>query len=253
MNKEKVLGYDVNILTFNDALKFLITRMEQKNGTRVVTINPEIIEQAKKDTELSNIIKNAELVVADGTGIQIALKLKGIKQERIPGIDLAYNLIKQCADSGNSIALIGAKENVITKAAEKLKETFNNLNIIYLHNGYYTETDEDKIIKEITEAKPSAVFAALGAPKQEFFIEKCIKELPTAVYIGVGGSFDVWSGQVDRAPEIFQKTGCEWIYRTLKQPQRLKRIYKTLPVFLFKVIIEAVKYRVCMCRKEKND
>ena len=84
----------------------------------------------------------------------------------------------------------------------------------------------------------------MGSPKQELFIDKCRKKQVNAIYIGVGGSFDVWSGEVERAPEIFRKTGFEWLYRTIKQPERIKRIYKTLPVFMFKVIIERVTHRV---------
>ena len=82
---------------------------------------------------------------------------------------------------------------------------------------------------------------ALGAPKQELFIAKCRKALPNTVFIGVGGSFDVWAGVVERAPEIFQILRLEWLYRTIKQPQRFKRIYKTLPLFVIKAIMEAKK------------
>ena len=83
----------------------------------------------------------------------------------------------------------------------------------------------------------------MGAPKQEVFIQECKEKYPIGIYIGVGGSFDVWSGNVERAPEIYQKLGLEWLYRTISQPERFKRIYKTLPVFLFKAIIEAMTFR----------
>ena len=92
---------------------------------------------------------------------------------------------------------------------------------------------------------PDVVFTALGAPKQEIFNSEMRKILPQAVFIGIGGSFDVWSGVVQRAPVFWQKTGLEWLYRTVKEPQRFKRIFPTLPIFLIKVIIEVTKEKFC--------
>ena len=110
---------------------------------------------------------------------------------------------------------------------------------MYLCNGYFENDDE--VINEVKEHQPKLVLCALGAPKQELFINKCKDVLNNAVYIGIGGSFDVWAGEVTRAPKIFQKLGLEWLYRTLKQPSRIKRIYKTLPMFLFRAIIDSIR------------
>lgn len=172
-------------------------------------------------------------------GIKSALKLKGIKQEQIPGIDFAKELIKKCDILNYPIALVGAKKNVINKTIENLKKEFPGLNVVYSHDGYF-ENDET-IIKELVLNKPKYILCALGALKQEIFINKCRQQYKNAIYIGIGGSFDVWAGEVKRAPKIFQKLGLEWLYRTIKQPSRIKRIYKTLPMFLFRAIIESVK------------
>lgn len=241
MKREKIQGYCVDLIKFQDAVKHLADCIENNKSTHVITINPEIIEQAHKNKELSEIINNAEFIVADGMGIKLALKFKGINQERIPGVDLARELINECEKNNYNVALIGAKEEVITKTVENLKEENKNLNISYYRNGYFSNKDEDEIIRNLTNSKPQLVLVALGAPKQEFFIQKCKQNYPNAVYIGVGGSFDVWAKIVERAPEFYRKIGCEWLYRTIKQPERIKRIYKTLPVFLFKAIIESVK------------
>lgn len=231
----------MDLTTFQDAINHLVECIEKQKSIHVVTINPEIIEQGHKDDSLSQIIKMSEFVVADGMGIKLALKLKRINQERIPGVDLARELINKCEEKNFNIALIGAKEEVIQKAVNNLKEENKNLNISYYRNGYFSIDDEDEIIRNMTNTKPKLVLVALGAPKQEFFIQKCKKKHQNAVYIGVGGSFDVWAKVVERAPKFYRKFGCEWLYRTIKQPERIKRIYKTLPVFLFKAIIEAIK------------
>lgn len=249
---EKVLGYDVDLMTFEDAVQVVEEKLENNEGLHIVTINPEIIEHGKKNYKFSDIIKKSKLVVPDGVGIKIALKLKGIKQEQIPGIELAKEILKSCQFMHKTVALVGAKEEVIKRTVELLESEIDGLNIVYARNGYFTETKETEIIESLTNANPNFVLVALGAPKQDFFINKCREGLPNSVFIGVGGSFDVWAGVVERAPELYRTIGCEWLYRTIKQPQRLKRIYKTLPLFLFKAIIEAIKYKWCMCLKGRK-
>ena len=109
---------------------------------------------------------------------------------------------------------------------------------MYIQDGYFK--DDNKILNELKTANPKLALVALGSPKQEIFISKAKKTLPETVFIGLGGSFDVWSGAVERAPEIYQKIGLEWLYRTVKEPQRFKRIFPTLPLFVLKVLKERV-------------
>lgn len=239
--REKVLGYDVDLITLDDTIRILVSRIKNKQGTHVITINPEIIETAKKSNELSNIIHKAELVVPDGTGIKLALRLKGIEQERVPGIDLAAELLEHANSLGFTVALIGAKQQVLEMAAEEIKNKFTDIKICYKKNGYFSIEKEKDIIEDLNLIKPDIILVAMGSPKQEFFIERCQKNKINSAFIGIGGSFDVWAGVVERAPEFFRVMGCEWIYRTYKQPERLKRIYKTLPLFAIEAIIEAVR------------
>ncbi|MCD7879104.1 MAG: WecB/TagA/CpsF family glycosyltransferase [Candidatus Gastranaerophilales bacterium] len=238
---KKVLGYEVDLITFKDSISLIIESIKSKRSMHIITINPEIIAMAQNEPAYSEIIKNADLIVPDGSGIKLALKLKGIKQEQIPGIELAKSVIAECCEQNLSIAMVGAKEDVINKACKNLKSEYANLNIVYSHNGYFDDNNKQEIINNLKNSNANFVLAAMGAPKQEFFIKECMQEMKNTVFIGVGGSFDIWAGEVERAPLIFRKFGCEWLYRTINQPQRFRRIYKTLPSFLFKVIIEAYK------------
>ena len=201
---------------------------------QVVTVNPEMYAQAEVDKEFKKILDEAEMVVPDGVGIKIALKLKGHNVERIPGIDFARRLLEWCAKNNKPVAIVGSKEEVITKAVENLKNEIENLDIVYYHNGYFDNNEE--IYENLKQANPRLILVALGSPKQEYFIYGAKNNLPPCLMIGIGGSLDVWSGEVKRAPKIYQKLGLEWLYRTVSQPERFKRIFPALPLFLWKVI-----------------
>ena len=230
-NVVKILGYGVDTFTFEDAVEYIYTHHGQ-----VVTINPEMIQNANKNKDFSNIINNAEMVIPDGIGVQLGLKILGHNVSRIAGIDLGKELLKRCANDNKKVALIGAKPEINTTTCSKLKEEFPQLDIVYSHDGYYT--DEYEIIKDVTCASPDLILVALGSPKQEILIDRIKHSLPEAILIGLGGSFDVWSGAVQRAPKIYQRLGIEWLYRTIKEPSRFKRIFPTLPLFVLEVMKE---------------
>lgn len=232
----KILGYDVDLFNFDQAMDYIIQKSENQS-TQTITLNPEMIELGEKNQEFSEILKNADLLIPDGVGVKIALKIYGISQERIPGIEFAGRLIEHCAQNSLPVALIGAKEETLQSACQKLKEKHENLNIVYARNGYFKEDDERAIVDEIKSKNPKLVLVALGVPKQEIFIKKYKNEFPNTIFVGVGGSFDVWSGNVKRAPKIFRQLGCEWLWRLIKEPSRFNRMFPTLPLFLFKVII----------------
>ncbi|MCQ2739422.1 MAG: WecB/TagA/CpsF family glycosyltransferase [bacterium] len=238
MNVE-LMGLKVNTYNFQEALEFAKELINQDKVSQVVTVNPEMFQYASSNKEFANIVNSSELVVPDGVGVKIALKLNGINVERIPGVDFAEELLKYSAKSNIPIAIIGAKEEVLQKAVENIKIKYPNINIVYSHNGYFT--DVSTILNEIKNTNPRLILVATGSPKQEQFISKAKSVLNYGLMIGIGGSLDVWSGAVKRAPKIFRKTGTEWVYRTLIQPERFKRIFPTLPLFLIKSIL----YRMC--------
>ena len=131
---------------------------------------------------------------------------------------------------------VKACQQRVEKAAENIKNEFENINIVYVQDGYFK--DDERVMDDLKILQPRLILCALGSPKQEEFIAKSKTMLPDSLFIGVGGSFDVWSGVVQRAPEIYQKLGLEWLYRTVKEPQRFKRIFPTLPLFVLNVLRE---------------
>ena len=145
-------------------------------------------------------------------------------------------MLEKSAENNFPVAIIGAKPEVIQLAKENLEKEIEGVNIVYTHDGYFS--DDEQILNELKECGARLILVALGSPKQEKFISKARNILPFGLMVGVGGSFDVWSGTVERAPEIYQKLGIEWLYRTVKQPERFKRIFPTLPLFVLRVIKE---------------
>lgn len=228
-NLVKLQGFNIDTFTFDEALQYA------EKG-QVVTINPEMILSARRNADFAEIINSAELVIPDGIGVQLGLKILGHNVRRIAGIEFGRKLIDKFASQPT--AFVGAKPEIITKAVENLKKEVPNLNAVYVQDGYFK--DDDRVLDELIAANPKLVLVALGSPKQEIFISKAKKLLPNALFIGLGGSFDVWSGVVERAPEIWQKLGLEWLYRTVKEPKRFKRIFPTLPLFVLKVFKEKV-------------
>lgn len=232
----KLLNFPIDTFNFNDALSYAKELLDSSKSSHIVTINPEIIEIARKNSHLESILKEAELVVPDGIGIKLGLLIKKVNVERIAGIDFAKALVEESSRMGIPIALVGAKQEVLEKTREKLLTVFPDLNLVYAHHGYFENSEE--IINDVKEKCPKLLLVALGAPKQEEFIYQAKEILPSTVMIGVGGSFDVWAGNVKRAPKLWQNLGLEWLYRTIKQPQRFKRVFPALPKFICSIIEE---------------
>lgn len=227
----KILGYGVDSFTFDEAVEYAYSHHGQ-----IVTINPEMISEARKNKDFSEIVEHADLVVPDGIGVEIGLKILGHKVRRIPGIELGRALIVKFSDENKTVAFVGAKPDVVESAVKMLRTDIQNLNVVYFHDGYFK--DANIIMDSLYQAKPDLVLVALGSPKQEFFIAEMKTRLPNSTFIGLGGSFDVWAGHVERAPEIYQNLGLEWLYRTIKEPKRFKRIFPTLPLFILSVLKE---------------
>ena len=232
-NTVKLQGFNVDTFTCEDALDYI-----SSNPGMVVTINPEMIRYAAGDSQFAQIVKNADLVIPDGIGIEIGLKILGHNVGRIAGIEFAKKLVERFSQMSYPIAFIGAKPEIIEKAVENLKKEIPNLNVCYIRDGYFQ--DEQAVLDGIKNSGAKLILAAMGSPKQEYFVKKAVTLLPDAVAIGIGGSFDVWSGVVKRAPAVFRKLGLEWLYRTIKDPKRFKRIFPTLPLFVLNVFEEKI-------------
>lgn len=191
----------------------------------LVAVNAEKVTKA---TEETRAIVNNNIGYADGAGVVVAMhKLRHPEAVRIAGCDLWLDIVSESYKQ-KSFYLVGGKQEVIDETIAKLKKEFKGINILGYRNGYIKTAEErDALIQEIADKKPDVVYVAMGSPKQEFLMADMMKVHP-AIYQGLGGSFDVYTGRVKRAPLWWQKHNLEFLYRFLKQPQRCRREYYRL-------------------------
>lgn len=235
MNKVNVLDIRFSNISDEELLNVLKGAFKSDSNLRIVTPNPEIVMAANKSDDLKEMINNSTLVLKDGIGIKIAEKLKGIEGEkRQTGIETLERLLEIADENGYSVYFVGAKDEILQKAIVNIKAKFPNIVVKGQHNGYFKDgsPEEEQILKDMEEKKPDLLIAAMGFPKQEIFLTKT--EAPK-VSIACGGSLDVMSGEVKRAPRWMQKVGLEWFYRLIKDPGRIKRQI-VIPVFLWKIV-----------------
>ncbi len=232
-----VLEVPVYPYTMDGAVNFLNSQVKNKKQTLVVTANAEIIMMCQKDAEYKDIVcQKADLVLADGAGtVWAGRKLGHNVPERVAGCDLFVELAKLAAKKQYKIFLFGAAPGIAEAAQAKLLSMAPGLQVAGCRNGYFDESENEAIIKEINGSGADMLFLALGAPKQEKWLARYRKELKPAVLMGVGGSFDVLAGKMERAPLWMQKASLEWLFRLYKQPSRIGRMM-VLPQFVIKVL-----------------
>jgi len=234
-----ILGVSFDNVTMDEAVDRAMSMLEEEKPHLVVTPNAEIVQQARGDEAFSALIADADLVIPDGVGVIYASKILGRPLKgRVPGCDFAAALMERMAKSGHRLFLLGAKPGVADMAAANLTAAHPGLVICGTHDGYFKE--DGPVADAIREAKADVVFVCLGAPKQEKWALKNGEATGARLFIGLGGSLDVFSGQVERAPAGWQKAGMEWLYRALKDPVRLKRVAK-LPLFLCSAVGARIK------------
>lgn len=206
---------------------------------QVITLNAEILYRATQDPALMSVIRQADLVTPDGAGILwAARKLGKPLPERVTGIDLMQAIAREAPKYGWRLFLYGGAPGVADQAARNLINAHPGINIVGTAHGYIPPEEQEALKERIRKSNPDILLVALGAPRQEFWIRDNLPSLGVPVAIGVGGSFDVISGNVKRAPLWMQKAHLEWLYRLIKEPWRYKRMM-ALPKFMALVIKES--------------
>lgn len=204
----------------------------------IVTPDALAALRSRRDKRYAKIISDAGLVLPDGTGLVWALRFLGSPlRERIPGVEFADHLCRIAAAHGWPVFFFGGKPGIADRAAQKMQSKYSALKVAGTRSGYFKAEQSDEIAQEISASGARIVFVALGVPKQEYWIADHMQTMKGTVAIGVGGTLDVMSGALKRAPLSWRRLRLEWLYRVIQEPSRWRRVIK-LPVFVMLVLMK---------------
>jgi len=185
-------------------------------------VNANKVAQVSEDAEMERIMWRADYVLADGQPMLPMARLLGLRiPERIDGIGLMAKLLALANARGYSVFLLGAKQNVVEACIEKIRDEYPNVRIAGFRNGYFTSAQAPDVVESVRTARPDILFLGMGSPMKERFADQYADQLGASVIQGVGGSFDVMAGLVNRAPVWIQRLGLEWLYRVIQEPRRM--------------------------------
>ncbi|MGM9920430.1 MAG: WecB/TagA/CpsF family glycosyltransferase [Bhargavaea sp.] len=239
MEKIEVLNIELDNYTKEELLIELLESVKNNRKRFLVTANPEIIMMARQNPEFAEAIQSADYVVPDGIGLIIGSRIIGHPlKERIPGVELVEELLKISDENNLAVYFYGAKPEVLKRLLDSVNKKYPGIRVAGSSDGY--TSSPEAVAKQIESKSPDIVFVAMGAPKQEEWIYRHFKNYSKGIFVGVGGSFDVLSGTVKRAPVIWRKLNLEWLYRLLRQPSRWRRMM-LLPTYLLAVIRDSLK------------
>ncbi len=235
MDKESILGFEVCNTNYSEIVREIFKDFSNNISNFIVNINPEIIIKNYKNKDLIQIFNSEKYQIPDGIGIVYASKMsKGSINQRITGIDLMNEICVESIKYNSKIFLYGSKIGVADKAKEELEKKIHGINIVGTCNGY---EKEEMVLESINKSGANILFVGLGSPKQEQFIINHRSELKSVkIFMPVGGSFDVISNSIKRAPDWIIRCNLEWLYRLIKQPRRVFRQLKLIK-FIFLVLI----------------
>ncbi|MFV9996674.1 MAG: lipopolysaccharide N-acetylmannosaminouronosyltransferase [Arsenophonus endosymbiont of Dermacentor nuttalli] len=234
MKQQVITKYDIRghliwgFLDMTHFINYLFADQQIKHGT-LVAINAEKILTAEQDPDLNTLLADAEYLYADGISIVRAIRHKYLsaKVSRIAGADLWEALMEIAGQKTVPVFLVGGKAEILKQTENKLRTQWQ-VNIVGSQDGYFKPEQREKLFERIKASGAQIVTVAMGSPKQEIFIRDCRQIYPEALYMGIGGTYDVFTGRIKRAPKLWQQLGLEWLYRLLTQPNRIKRQIKLL-------------------------
>jgi len=237
----RVLGCKLDDIDAEAATSRIIEMAKSKAGAQIVTLGTEMVVHAQRDAAFRNTVNNAALSLCDAIGLLLAARAQGSHlRDRVTGVDLIARLCSAAQAQALGIYLLGGAPEVADDAARVLQRTFPALRIRGTHHGYFQPEESKAIAAAIKASNADLLFVGLGFPRQEFWIAEHLAATGCGVAMGIGGSLDVVSGKVERAPESWRRFGLEWLYRLYREPHRWRR-QLALPYFVWLVFIDMLR------------
>ncbi len=239
-NVVNILGIPVDNLSREQAVVKTIKMIEKGGTNHVIFLNPYKIQRINFNTDLKLIFSKASMYLTGGAGIQWASRMLGSPiRERISILSFMMDIIRVAEMKEFTIFLLGGKPEIVERTFFNIKKSFPKVRIIGRHGGFFNDDREKAIIEAVKKSEPDIIFAGFGFPKEDKWIYKLKNELKSGVLIGVGGSFDIISGEVKKAPPFFMDKGLDWFYRIVTRPWRIGRFMNVM-LFYIKVIFKRI-------------
>lgn len=239
MHRIDLMGCPMDVATMGETVQQVESAVAGGQFTQHVVVNVAKLVNMRKDPELDASVRECDIINIDGMGVVLGARMLGhAVPERVAGVDLFHELLAMSARQGYSVFLLGAKDEVVSETARRVQARYPDLKLAGHHHGYFWD-DEQALVERIRASGAQLLFVAITSPKKENFINKWRDQLGVTFVMGVGGTFDVVAGKVQRAPVWMQKAGLEWFYRVLQEPGRMwKRYLVTNSVFAWLLLRE---------------
>lgn len=242
MTALQILGCRLDPIEADEAAARILTLARESRGAQIVTLGTEMVVLAQHDKRFRAIVNQCALSLCDTVGLLAVARRRGAAlRERVAGVELIDRLCEGAAAQGLPVYFLGGAEGVASGAAAILQSRFPGLSVAGTHTGYFRDDETPAIVRTIAASGASLLFVGMGSPRQEYWLAEHLGETGCGAGIGVGGSFDVISGRIERAPQLVRRFGLEWLYRLVKEPRRWRR-QLALPHFVWLVALDELGF-----------
>lgn len=225
MKRIELMGCPMDVARMGETVTVIDDAVAAGRFTQHVVVNVAKLVNMRKDPELDASVRECDIINIDGMGVVLGARMLGHDvPERVAGVDLFHALLAMSAQRGYSVYLLGAKDEVVAETARRVQQQYPGLKLAGYHHGYFWD-DEEATVERIRASGAQLLFVAITSPKKENFINRWRDQLGVTFVMGVGGTFDVVAGKVNRAPLWMQKYGLEWLYRVIQEPRRMWKRY----------------------------
>jgi N-acetylglucosaminyldiphosphoundecaprenol N-acetyl-beta-D-mannosaminyltransferase len=238
MTALNILGCRLDPIDGDEATARILSLAREGRGAHVVTLGTEMVVYAQRDARFRAILNRCALSLCDTVGLLTVARLRGVRlRARVAGVELIERLCARAAALRLPVYFLGGADGVASDAAATLTARFPGLQVAGTHSGYFADEESPAIAQAIAASGSRLLFVGMGSPRQEFWLAEHLHETGCGVGIGVGGSFDVIGGRIERAPRLVRRFGFEWLYRLVKEPQRWRR-QLALPRFVWLIALD---------------
>jgi N-acetylglucosaminyldiphosphoundecaprenol N-acetyl-beta-D-mannosaminyltransferase len=244
INLQRMFGIPIAATTMRQVLDRIDRAIERRERLRIGIVNAAKIVNMQRDALLARDVLASDMILADGMAVVWASRVIGRPlPERVTGIDLMYGIFERGKRLGYRVYCLGATDDVLNRVVAGIAADYPGVNVVGHRNGYFTSAQEAEVAADIAAARPDVLLVAMTSPKKENFMGRWADELHVPVCHGVGGSFDVMAGKVQRAPELWQRLGLEWLYRVKQEPRRLWRRYLVTNTLFVMLVVRELFHR----------